>query len=64
MIPCREWFSNYKTFTNGTVYMGNVQSYMVVGMGIVTLKLSDGTIRILDEVRHVPHLKRNLIYLA
>ena len=43
--------------------MGNNVNFKVIGIGSVRLKMSDGIIRELDNVRHIPELKRNLISL-
>ncbi|KAH9779137.1 Integrase catalytic domain-containing protein [Citrus sinensis] len=45
------------------VMMGNNAVCKVIGMGNVSLRLHDGTIWELREVRYVPDLKRNLISL-
>lgn len=44
--------------------MSNNTVYKVICMGNVNLKLHDGTIKELKEVRYVPDLKRNLISLG
>ena len=44
--------------------MGNDSSCRVVGRGSIRLKMFDGMIRELRDVRHVPDLKRNLISLG
>ena len=44
--------------------MGNNASCKVIGIGSVRLKMSDGIIRELDNVRHIPEPKRNLISLS
>ena len=44
--------------------MGNNSLCKVVGLGAIRLKMFDGVIRELSEVRHVPELKRNLISLG
>lgn len=44
--------------------MGNNTICKVSGMGNVNLKVHDGTIRELKEVRYVPDLKKNLISLG
>ena len=36
----------------------------IEGMGTVRIKMDDGIVRELKEVRYVPHLKRNLSQLA
>ena len=55
---------NYETFDGGVVVMGNDASYRVVGRGLIRLKIFDGMIRELRDVRHVPEFKRNLISLG
>ncbi|KAK9179751.1 hypothetical protein WN943_028956 [Citrus x changshan-huyou] len=55
--------SNMQT-EGGKVLMGNNVSCKVIGIGSVRLKMSDGIIRELDNVRHIPELKRNLISLS
>ena len=47
-----------------SVMMGNNASCKIVGIGIVQIKMFDGVVRTLFNVRHVPHLKRNIISLS
>lgn len=44
--------------------MGNNQHCVVRGIGSVTLRLADGSLKFLKEVRYVPELKGNLISLG
>lgn len=44
--------------------LGNNIMCKVIGIDNVSLKLHDGTIRELKQVRHVPDLKRNFISLG
>ncbi|KAH9752684.1 hypothetical protein KPL71_014795 [Citrus sinensis] len=64
MCPHKNLFSSYQPFEGGKVLMGNNASCKVIGIGSVRLKMSDGIIRELDNVRHIPELKRNLISLS
>ena len=64
MCPHKHLFSSYQPFEGGKVLMGNNASCKVIGIGSVRLKMSDGIIRELDNVRHIPELKRNLISLS
>ena len=48
----------------GAVLMGNNASCKVAGIGTIHIKMFDGLIRTLSEVRHVLDLKRNLISLS
>ncbi|MDV3143386.1 MAG: hypothetical protein Q8761_03110, partial [Sweet potato little leaf phytoplasma] len=64
MTPTKGWFSTYREWDSGIVYMGNNNTCRVIGIGSVSLKLKDGTVKLLRNVRHVPNLKRNLISLG
>ena len=44
--------------------MGNDLSCKTVGIGTVKIKMHDGIIRTLTEVRHVLELKKNLISIG
>jgi len=44
--------------------MGNNQSCNITGIGSVRFKIWDGSYRTLDNVRFVPNLRRNLIFLG
>ena len=44
--------------------MDNDASCMVVGIGNIRVKMSDGVIRTLCDVRHVPVLRKNMISLG
>lgn len=45
------------------MFMGNNVSCQTVGVGNVRIKMFDGTLRTLNDVRHVPKLKKILICL-
>ncbi|KAH9687012.1 hypothetical protein KPL70_014605 [Citrus sinensis] len=64
MCPFKTYFSDYHDLDGGKVIMGNNAVCKVIGMGNVSLRLHDGTIWELREVRYVPDLKRNLISLG
>ena len=44
--------------------MGNNASCKTIGMGTINIKMYDGIVRTLSNVRHVPDLKKNLISLG
>ena len=44
--------------------MGNNISCKVIGIGTVQIKMHDGVVRTLTDVRHIPDLKKNLISLG
>ena len=64
MSPEKSYFSDYHEYDGGRVLMGNNAVCKVIGMGNIHLKLHDGTVRVIKQVRHVPDLKRNLISLG
>ncbi|KAL5571573.1 hypothetical protein UlMin_021170 [Ulmus minor] len=64
MCPHKEWFCTYQPYDVGTVLMGNDGSCKVVEIGTVNIKMHDGIIRTLDNVQHIPELKKNLISLG
>ncbi|KAG8478499.1 hypothetical protein CXB51_028393 [Gossypium anomalum] len=64
MSPNRDWFTTYETVSEGVVLMGNNASCKITGVGTIKVKMFDGVVRTLSDVRHVPELKRNLISLS
>ena len=44
--------------------MGNNASWKVAGIGTIIIKMFDGVVRTLGDVKHVPDLERNLISLS
>ncbi|KAM2859524.1 hypothetical protein COP2_024947 [Malus domestica] len=64
MCPIREWFSNFEELDGGVVLMGNNNACKTQGIGKVCLKMHDGTVRELSDVRYVPDMKKNLISLG
>ena len=64
MSPHRDWFTTYESFNGGLVLMGNDAQCKVVGKGTIKIKTHNGVVKTLTGVKHVPDLKRNLIYLG
>ena len=62
--PNKNQFENFSDNITGTVFMGNNNTCQVKGIGNINLKLHDGKIRCLSDVRYVPGLKSNLISLG
>jgi hypothetical protein len=60
----RHWFVTYEYMDDGIVYMGNDISCKVVGIGSIRIKMFDGIVKILIDVRHVPELRKNIISLG
>lgn len=40
------------------------QPYKILGRGIIGIKMFDGCVRLLDNVKYNPRLKRNLVYIG
>ncbi|KAG8473613.1 hypothetical protein CXB51_036044 [Gossypium anomalum] len=57
----RDWFTTYKTVSEGDVLMRKNTSCKIAGVGTIKVKIFDGVVRTLSDVRHVSELKRNLI---
>ncbi|KAG8489761.1 hypothetical protein CXB51_017983 [Gossypium anomalum] len=64
MSPNRDWFTTYEIVSEGVVLMGNNASCKIIGIGTIKVKIFDGVVRTLSDVRHVPELKINLISLS
>ncbi|KAG8477231.1 hypothetical protein CXB51_031078 [Gossypium anomalum] len=64
MSPNWDWFTTYEIVSEGVVLMGNNASCKIAGVGTIKVKMFDGVVRPLSDVRHVPELKRNLISLS
>ncbi len=63
MCPKKEWFDTYKPY-NSTVIMGNDATCLVIEIGTVKIKMFDGVVRVLEDVRHISDLRMNLISLG
>ena len=64
MTPNKDWFHTYRLVNTGSVLMGNDASCKVVGIGSIKIKMFDGVVRTLCDVRHIPELRKNLISLG
>ena len=57
-------FLDFKEFNGGVVYMGNDSTCKMMGIGSIQIKMFDGVIRKLNDVRYVLDLKKKLIFLG
>ncbi|RVX16420.1 Retrovirus-related Pol polyprotein from transposon TNT 1-94 [Vitis vinifera] len=62
--PHREIIQNYVAGDFGKVYLADGSALDVVGLGDVRISLPNGSIWLLEKVRHIPDLRRNLIYVG
>ncbi|KAL5763276.1 hypothetical protein ACOSP7_019540 [Xanthoceras sorbifolium] len=63
MTSRREWFHHYETFSGEPVYSCNDHALKIVGIGTIKLRMYDGTVHTIQEVRHVKGIKKNLLSL-
>ena len=61
VCPNRDWFSNFEKLNGCFVVMSDDHPCQVEGVGTIRIKILDGIVRKLKEVRCVPQLKKNLI---
>ncbi|KAK8921738.1 hypothetical protein KSP39_PZI020142 [Platanthera zijinensis] len=59
-----EWFTSFRQCDGGRVLMGNDSECKTLGIGSIRIKMFDGTIRTLTDVRYVPDLRKSLISLG
>jgi hypothetical protein len=64
VTPHRNWFDTYRSINCAFVRMGNDATCTIIGMGTIKIKMSDGVVRTLEEVRHIPDMRKNLISLG
>jgi hypothetical protein len=64
MSPKRDWFTTYDSINGGSVLMGNNVACKIVGIVTIRIRMHDGIVRTLTNVRHIPDLKKNLISLG
>ncbi|KAL4335295.1 hypothetical protein GQ457_07G015400 [Hibiscus cannabinus] len=61
VTPHGDFFSTYQTGDFGAVKMGNQETSKIVGIGNVILKTNTDCEIVLNDVRHVPDMRLNLI---
>jgi len=65
MCPHRDWFTTFDSTTAAGSVLGFGNSpCKIEGIGSVRIKMFDGTIRTLTDVRYIPKMKRNLISVS
>ena len=65
MCPHRDWFNTFdSTTTDGSVLGFDNSPCKIEGIGSVRIKMFDGTIRTLTDVRYILKMKRNLISVS
>ena len=62
--PHREIIQNYVTGNFGKVYLADGSALDVVDIGNVRILFPNGSVWLLEKVRHIPELRRNLIFVG
>nr|XP_040249189.1 uncharacterized protein LOC120966742 [Aegilops tauschii subsp. strangulata] len=57
----KEYFTSYTSGVTGQVRMGNSGSSAIVGKGSICIETNTGCGLVLDDVRHVPDIRLNLL---
>ena len=61
MTPHKEWFSSFRSCEGGTVLLGDDGICNIEDIGMIRIKSNSNTVVILDDVRYVSKLKRNIL---
>ena len=61
MCPNRDWFSSFEKLHGCSVVMGDDRPCHMEGISTVLVKMFDGIVRELKDVRYLLQLKRNRI---
>ncbi|KAL5567862.1 hypothetical protein UlMin_024437 [Ulmus minor] len=64
MCPTKDWFKEYKEIDDGNVLIWNNIAYQIIGIGNISIRMFDGSVKILSGVRHIPNFHRNLISIG
>ena len=64
MTPNKEWFASYRSSSFGSIHLGDDKPCAITGIGTIKIQLHDGVVRTLNDVRHIPDMRNNLISLG
>jgi len=64
MCPSKDLFSTYDSVAGRVVQLDNNVTCNIIGKGTIQIIMHDGVVRILTDIRYVPELKKNLIFLG
>lgn len=64
MSPNKQWFQGFKHAEIGVVLLGNDNACKVLSTGTIRLHLASRQQTLIQEIRYVPELKRNLISIG
>jgi len=65
MTPCQDWFLRYFLLSShARIFLGDDTSHIIKGYGAVAIKLEDKSKRHIENVYHIPGLKKELISVS
>ncbi|GJR41256.1 retrovirus-related pol polyprotein from transposon TNT 1-94 [Tanacetum coccineum] len=64
LTPRRDFLFDFKEFNGGTVLLDDNRACAIMGTGKERVQMKDGSSFVLENVRYIPELKRNLISLG
>jgi len=64
VCPKRDWFSSFYKLDGCFAIMGDDYPCKVEGIGTIRIKMFDGMVREVKEVRYVTQVKKNLISIG
>jgi len=64
IFPKRDWFASFEMLDNSLVQMGDGSTCNMDGVGTVLIKMFDGMVRELKDVRYIPQMKKNIISIG
>ncbi|XP_070022730.1 uncharacterized protein [Nicotiana sylvestris] len=64
MCPNRDWFVDFQEREYGVINTADNNPLTSYGIGSIRLRNHDGMIRTLTDIRYVPGLKKNFIFMG
>jgi len=61
VCPNKNLFSSFEKLDDCSIVMGDNRPCRIEEMGTILVKMFDGMVQELKDMRHVPQLKKNLI---
>ncbi|KAG6687290.1 hypothetical protein I3843_11G064100 [Carya illinoinensis] len=62
--PRRDWFTTYESINSDSLLIGNDIACYIVGIGLVKIKMYDGIVKTLSNIRNIISLNKSFISLG
>jgi hypothetical protein len=63
VTPHKNWFDTYRSINCGSIRMGNDVTCTIIRMRTIKIKMSDGVVRTLIDVKHIPNMKKKFDFI-